>query len=275
MSERSPSRTAIGVAYLRAAHQLLEPEALVLHDPVALRILGAEAEGVIRASGERLTSDLSRGLRAHVVLRSRVAEDRLAGAVKRGIAQYVLVGAGYDTFAFRQPEWARTLRIVEVDTRETQERKRAAVAAASLPEPSNLAYVTIDFEHETLCEGLARAGVARDVPTFFSWLGVTMYLTEAAIDATLGCMARFPAGSEAVVTFWSPRDDGTSAVADMAATAGEPFLSSFTPEDFEAKLRGAGFSTVEMLTPDRAAGYFTGPGALPPPRRTTIAMAMV
>ena len=275
MSERSPSRTAIGVAYLRAAHQLLEPDALVLRDPVALRILGAQAEMEIRAAMERLSSERARGLRAHIVLRSRVAEDRLAASVARGIAQYVLVGAGYDTFAFRQPEWAGALRIVEVDRAETQEWKRAVVETADVPEPANLSYVAIDFERETLCEGLARAGVARDVPTFFSWLGVTMYLTEEAIDATLRCMSSFPAGSEAVVTFFPPRDDGTTALADLAATMGEPFLSTFTPEDFEAKLRGAGFSCVEMLTPERAAGYFTGSGALPAPKRTTIAMALV
>jgi methyltransferase (TIGR00027 family) len=185
------------------------------------------------------------------------------------------VGAGFDTFAFRQPPFAHALRIVEVDRSETQERKRSAAQAAALPEPPNLQYVAIDFERETLCEGLSRAGVARDVPTFFSWLGVTMYLTEGAIDETLQCMASFPKGSEAVVTFYPPRDGGTSALAGIAATMGEPFLSTFTPEAFEAKLRRAGFSTIEMLTTERSAGYFTGPGALPPPRRTTIAMAIV
>lgn len=265
----------MGVAYIRAAHQLFEPDALVLRDPVALAILGPRAESELRAAAERGTSELSRGLRSHVVLRSRVAEDRLEASIARGIRQYVLVGAGFDTFAFRQPAWASALRIVEVDRGETQEHKRIAVDRASLPEPPNLEFVTVDFERETLCEGLARAGVARDVPTFFSWLGVTMYLTGGAIDETLRCLTSFPAGSEAVITFFPPADDGTTAIADIASSMGEPFLSTFTPEEFDAKLRGAGFSDVEMLTPEKSAKYFTAAGSLPTPRRTTIAMAIV
>ncbi|MEP7384114.1 MAG: class I SAM-dependent methyltransferase [Gemmatimonadota bacterium] len=275
MSDSSPSRTAIGVAYLRAAHQIHEADALVLRDPVALRILGPRAEAEIRAAGARLTAEVARALRAHVVLRSRVAEDRLAASLSRGIGQYVLVGAGYDTFALRQPEFAPALRIVEVDRAETQARKRAAVHAAGLREPDNLHYVAVDFERESLCEGLARAQVALDVPTFFSWLGVTMYLSPGAIDETLHCMASFPTRSEAVVTFFQPKDGATSALASMAATVGEPFISRITPEEFDAKLRGAGFGEVSMLTPELAAGYFLKAGSLPAPRRTSIAMAIV
>ncbi len=274
MSERSPSRTAIGVAYVRATHQLLEPDALVLRDPVALAILGPRAEEGIRAATERARSEQSRRLRSHVVLRSRVAEERLEASLARGVQQYVLVGAGLDTFAFRQPPWATSLRIVEVDRGETQEYKRIAAQSAALGEPPNLQYVTIDFECETLCDGLARAGVARDVPTFFSWLGVTMYLTGDAIDQTLRCMTSFPPQSEAVITFLPPFDEGTTTVAGIAASLGEPFVSTFTPEEFDAKLRKAGFSQVEMLTPEMSAKYFP-PEGLAAPRRTTIAMAIV
>ncbi len=113
------------------------------------------------------------------------------------------------------------------------------------------------------------------MPTFVSWLGLTISLSEAAIDVTRRCMKSFSTGSEAVVTFFQPKDGATSALADMAATVGEPFISIFTPEEFEAKLRGAGFCQVSTLTPEVAEDHFVKPGSLPAPGRTSIAMAIV
>jgi len=273
MSDRKASRTALATAYLRAAHQLLDAAPRILEDPVALSLLGAGAAQRIRDEADAIQTPERRALRAHVVLRSRYTEDRLAAAVARGVKQYVLLGAGFDTFALRQPAWTGVLRIVEVDHAGTQGEKRARIAQAGLAVPANVTFASVDFERESLLEGLARHGVGLDEPTFFSWLGVTMYLAENAVEATLASVAAFPAGSEIVLTFASPEP---SPLAAHVASLGEPWLSHFEPAAIEAKLRGAGFTAVEFLSLDEAeARYFRDrPDDLPAPKRGGIVAAV-
>jgi len=274
MSQKTASRTALATAYMRAAHQLLDPPPRVLDDPTALAVLGQGAEQMIRDSTKLAQTPKSRALRAHMVLRSRFAEDRLAAAVARGVTQYVILGAGLDTFAVRQPGWARNLRILEVDHAGTQELKRSHLAAAGLTVPPNAGFATIDFERESVREGLLRHAISPTQRTFFSWLGVTMYLREDAIDAVLRSVAEFPSGSEIVLTFAST-SNMPQGVADRAAQAGEPWLSYFEPEQIEDKLRAAGFTTVELLLPLVAKSrYFNAPTSLPTPVRTTIVAAV-
>jgi methyltransferase (TIGR00027 family) len=279
VQDRTASRTALATAYLRAAHQLLDAEPLILKDPVALVLLGPDAEKRIKESVERYSSPQAKALRAHVVLRSRYAEDRLESSMQRGIRRYILVGAGFDTFAIRRPAWATHLRIVEVDHPDTQRLKRGKLSQAGIPVPGNVVFAGVDFENESLDGGLIRNGIRNDEPTFFSWLGVTMYLTEPAIDATLKCMASYPAGSEAVITFRQPpsvQSSASSQLADRVSEAGEPFVSHFTPEKFRGKLIEAGFVKVEFLTPARSARYFHGKeNSLPNPERIAIASAML
>lgn len=273
-SPRSASRTALATAYMRAAHQLLDPPPRILDDPAAVAVLGPDAERRIREAAERWQSPGARALRSHMVLRSRFAEDRLAAAAARGVTQYVVLGAGFDTFAVRQPPWARGLRILEVDHAGTQALKRSHLAAAGIPVPPNAGFATVDFERESLRDGLVRHGISPAERTFFSWLGVTMYLPEAAIDAVLRSAVEFPAGSEMVLTF-APPDDAPRPVAERAAEAGEPWLSYFEPADMRDRLLAAGFTAVELLTPAAAeALYFAHGSSLPPPRRTTIAAAV-
>ena len=274
MSQKTASRTALATAYLRATHQLLDPPPRVLDDPTALAVLGQGAEQMFRDSAALAQTPESRALRAHMVLRSRFAEDRLEVAVGRGVTQYVILGAGFDTFAVRQPAWARNLRILEVDHAGTQELKRSHLAAAGLTVPPNAGFATIDFERESVREGLLRHAISPTQRTFFSWLGVTMYLREDAIDAVLRSVAEFPSGSEIVLTFAST-SNMPQGVADRAAQAGEPWLSYFEPEQIEDKLRAAGFTTVELLLPLVAKSrYFNAPTSLPTPVRTTIVAAV-
>ncbi len=281
MSPEHPSRTALATAYLRAAHQLLDAEPKLLDDPVALTLLGPEAPQQIQAAAGRYGSAEARGLRAHVILRSRFAEDRLKAAVERGIAQYVILGAGFDTFAYRQPEWATALRIVEVDGAATQQVKRAMLRAAGISEPANVAYADIDLESEPLRAGLQRHHLQLDTPTFFSWLGVTMYLKPETVDDVLQTIAAFPAGSEVVLTFAWPKDeaepgDRPSSLAERAARAGEPWLTFFLPPALEQKLRAFGFTRVRFLTPaESEQQYFSArPDDLPAPRIATIMTAV-
>jgi methyltransferase (TIGR00027 family) len=273
------SRTALATAYLRAAHQILDAEPLILNDPVALILLGPDAEKRIQDAVDRYMAPEVKALRSHIVLRSRYAEDRLESSIKRGVSQYIIVGAGFDTFAIRQPAWAARLRIVEVDHPNTQHLKRAKISDARIPVPGNVVFADINFEKESLEEGLIRNGVRSDETTFFSWLGVTMYLREPAIDSTLKCMAKCPSGSEAVITFRqqpSAQTSASSQLADLVSEAGEPFVSYFTPEDFKGKLLEAGFVKVEFLTPALSARYFHGgENSLPNPRRIRIASAIV
>jgi len=280
MTERDSSATARGVAMLRAAHQLIDGEPPILSDPVIVRVFGPAAEEHFREEIERYQSPQSRGLRSHVVLRSRYAEDALRDAVDRGIRQYVLLGAGLDTFAYRQPEWARGITIVEVDHPASQGEKRAMLRRAGIETPPNVHYADVDFERETLAEGLRRCGIRFDVPTFFSWLGVTMYLTREAIDAVLNTVASFPRGSRIALTFAQPVDPsepGAGLLAERAAELGEPWLSYFTPEEIRDLLRAHGFTHVELA--DRGEilkkYYAARLDGLLPPRRVSMALATV
>jgi methyltransferase (TIGR00027 family) len=277
MPDRNTSRTALGTAYMRAAHQLLDGPPRILEDPIALRLLGSSAAQRIKHFSEHYQTPELRGLRSHVVLRSRFAEDRLAAAVGRGVTQYVVLGAGFDTFALRQPSWAQALTILEIDHEGTQATKRDQLAAAGLTMPKNAGFATIDFEHESLRDGLTRHHVSADELTFFSWLGVTMYLDENAIDGVLKSVASFPAGSEIVLTFALPPGHSPSPFDLRSASVGEPWVSYFEPEAIEAKLLSAGFSTVEFLSPKIAeARYFQQrPPDLPVPRRRNIVCAIV
>ena len=282
MLDSQPSRTALATAYLRAAHQLLDAPPRILEDPLAVSVLGEGASDRIRNDEARYRSPGAQALRAHVVLRTRFAEDRLAEAVKRGVCQYVLLGAGLDTFAFRQPPWAKSLRIVEIDHPNTQSFKLAMLSQTRIEVPANVSFGAIDFDRESLLDGLNRHGVLPNQPTFFSWLGVTMYLTEVSIDRALQSLGAFVAGSEVVLTFLEPRDEplatavpSSAQLASRVAVAGEPFVSYIHPAEVETKLRQAGFATIRFLTPEEAkALYFSPqPANLPLPLRTGLACA--
>jgi len=135
---RNSSRTALGVAALRAVPQLLDGEPKILDDPIAVRLLDADFLQQIQSNPARARQPLTRGLRSHGVLRSRYAEERMALAVQRGVRQCVILGAGFDTFSYRQPDWARSVRIYEVDHRATQEDKRQRLQSAGVPVPASL-----------------------------------------------------------------------------------------------------------------------------------------
>lgn len=276
MIENSASRTALATAYLRAAHQILDGAPLLFPDPVALPLLGPQAETQIRSTIERYQGPFGRGLRSHVCLRARFAEDRLAAS--RGTGWYVLVGAGFDTFALRQPDWARDLRIIEIDHPATQDAKRTMMASAGLSSPDNLTFVPADFTRQTLADILGRLEIPQDDGVYFSWLGVSMYLDAAAVDATLSAMAGVSRRVGLTLSFKQPLQEHIERDVQMAkvvAGLGEPFLSLFTPEEMAARLTAHGFARQEFLTRERArTDYFTPPHpGIPAPHNTTIAWA--
>ncbi|TWB19136.1 methyltransferase (TIGR00027 family) [Nitrospirillum amazonense] len=263
MEAGRPSRTALVVAALRAAHQLVDAP-VIFADPVALPILGPDAEARIRDDEARLHAPPARFLRASLVARSRFAEDGLAVAVAAGVDQYVVLGAGLDTFAYRNPHPG--VRVFEVDHPATQAWKRSMLEAAGIVPPAGVAYAAIDFERDTLTDGLTRAGFDWDRPAFVAWLGVTMYLTRDAILDTLRRVATLPAGSAIVFDYSLPPDRLTEAqrvtfqaMVDRAAAEGEPWRSFFTPDALAADLRGLGFGALEDVGPaELNPRYFAG-----------------
>jgi len=261
--ENKPSRTAQGAAMYRAAHQLAD-RPLVFEDPLALGIVGREAENALRAGQRDYGTPKAAVLRAFVAVRSRFAEDRFAEAFERGLRQYVALGAGLDTFAYR----ARFdgLRVFEVDHRATQGWKRERLAQAAIAIPNNVVYVPVDFTSERLDEGLRNAGFDFAKPAFFAWLGVTPYLTPEEVMETLGTIAKtMKGGGEIVFDFVAPatQDPQTQghreAFAARVRSVGEPLKSEFVPGKLADDLGALGFSQVEITDSSTLnARYFSG-----------------
>ncbi len=196
-----------------------------------------------------------RPIHTEIVLRSRYAEDRLMDAAGTGVTQYVILGAGLDTFSMRQDARMEGLRIFELDHPATQEMKRERVLKVYGRIPANLVFVPIDFETDHLDEALARAGFDPLTPSFFSWLGTTYYLSKDAIRETLGRVAGVVApGSRMVLDYKLDRDLVPAESLPFAdkldrfvARRGEPMLSTFTPEELKDVMSGFGFSELENL----------------------------
>jgi methyltransferase (TIGR00027 family) len=248
------------VALRRAAHQLYDSP-LVFEDPLAVAILGEAYAEDLRRTPVRADRPFSTALRAHIVARSRYAEDNLRRAVAAGVRQYVLLGAGLDTFAYRNP-WP-DLRVFEVDHPATQGWKRELLAAGHITIPKNLTYVSVDFERQSLPEQLAQSGFSRSVPAFFALLGVVPYLTLNAFRGTVELIASQPAGSGVVLDYGLPRAAlppleqlAHDSLASRVQLAGEPFQLFFTPREIAAEL--SAFRSLEDLgAAEINARYFT------------------
>ena len=250
MQKGKASKTALRVAIRRAAHQLVE-QPRILDDPIALRLIGS---GYARDM-ERAMHKVARDFRAFMAARSRYVEDRLAEAAAAGVTQYVILGAGLDTFAYRNP--FPSLRVFEVDFPATQEWKREMLQSASIALPASLTFVPLDFEHKALAAGLAEAGFDSQRPAFFGWLGVVPYLTVEAFRATLGAIAALPAGTVASFdyalapeTLSAVGRTAFDALAGRVAAAGEPFQLFFTPQTLAGELLRAGFHRIEQVDSD-------------------------
>lgn len=241
MEASRPSRTALRVAMRRAAHQIYDARPLVFDDPVAVPLLGDEYLPEVERTQFKLNKPFSVSLRAFMVARSRYAEDLLAQAVVRGVTQYVLLGAGLDTFAYRNP--FPDLHVFEVDHPATQQWKRDLLAARSISIPANLTYAPVDFEHQKLTTQLAAAGFDSEAPAFFAWLGVVPYLSPSAFRSTLSLVASSAKGSGIVMDYGQPRSALPSfeqlahdSLASRVQLVGEPFQLFFTPPEMTEEL---------------------------------------
>ena len=243
-----PSQTALMAAAARAAHLIVDREPVIFADELACTLLGEQADELIsyhRAHGTHLVLSCAR---AQVLCRSRFIEDHLAACVRSGLTQYVILGAGLDSFGYRTES---AVRVFEVDHPATQQRKRGQLAAARIPVPDSVSFVAMDFERDELAGLLRQAGFDRSRPALVSWLGVTMYLTRAAIGRTLAEIGGFAPGTQLIADYILPaalRDDTGNAyaglVAPAAAERGEPWLTFLAPDDMSALLAGHGFGAI-------------------------------
>ena len=257
MQDEKPSATAWRVALGRAAHQIFD-NPRIFDDPLALRVVGAQADGRSPESFFRERYQATRRstfVRALVVVRSRLAEEELDAAVRRGVRQYVLLGAGLDTFAYRNPHPG--VRVFEVDHPATQAWKRKILRRAAIAEPDSATFVPVNFERQTAMDGLITAGFDPSAPAFFAWLGVTMYLQEDAVYAMLRAIAALPSGSGVVFDYAVSRSE-MSLVSRLAVAIvnrrlkriGEPWISFFNPGSLAEKLRSFGFREIRDIGPD-------------------------
>ena len=247
------SRTAIGAAGHRAAHQVLE-HGIVFADPLALVILGRDADEAVALAKERPER---RPLRFFIAMRSRFAEDMGHRAMADGVRQILVLGAGLDTFAYRV-RGAEDLRVFELDHPDTQRDKRRRLAQAEIAEPAHLAYVAHDFEQGPMTASLKDADFDPGKRTFVLWLGVTPYLAAEAVFATLGELAGWPGGAEVVFDYANPphaiEEPATQtfhrAMAQSVAARGEPFRCYLDTAALHERVRALGFGEIEDL--DRA-----------------------
>jgi methyltransferase (TIGR00027 family) len=251
MHDHTPSKTALRVAMRRAVHQLLD-HPKILDDPFALSILGEETAAELRAAPEQFERLGTTNLRAFVAARSRFAEDRLALAVSRGVRQCVVLGAGLDTFAYRNP--FDQLRVTEVDHPATQAWKRDLLTSAGIAIPPSVRFVAVDFARQALAEELIAANFDSSEPAFFSWLGVVPYLARDAALRTLRWVGSLAAGTEIVFDYAVARSalsflerTALDALSKRVARAGEPFQLFFEPDELAATLADVGFHQIEDL----------------------------
>jgi methyltransferase (TIGR00027 family) len=269
MEEGRPSRTALVAAPRRAIHLLQDDPPKIFEDTFALGLCGFESETALRAAHDATVAKMGQSLgfefarvyalaaRAHGAVKSRYAEDELEQAVEQGIIQYVFIGAGLDSFAYRRRDLMPKLRVFEVDHPASQAWKRARLRDLGIEVPANVAFVPVDFEKQSFVDRLQTNGYDAQKPGFFAWLSVVPYLSTGTILATLRSIASLPAGTQIVFDYLVPDtslDDDSRRIhatfTDFAAASGEPLQSLFEPAALLNRLKEVGFSAVRDATPD-------------------------
>jgi methyltransferase (TIGR00027 family) len=256
------SRTALATSLIRAAHTRLDPRPLI-DDPWGDRLVPESVKRAMTSPNEALDVSLRRSPSyANVIMRTRYAEDALQAAVPQGVAQYVLIGAGFDSFLLRRPAFAANLQIFEIDFPATQRLKLERIDACGVTFPDTVHFIAADLSQESVAAALARSPFEPNRLTFFSWLGVTMYLTREANLATLRSIASCsPTASEVVFTYLDERVFQANSASfreleQRVAAIGEPFLSGFSPTELAANLATCGLDLVEDLSGSEAAAKY-------------------
>jgi methyltransferase (TIGR00027 family) len=271
MEDRVASTTSLATSRMRAVHARRDPQPILLDSwgdllvPAALLVAtlnpdNSRSNSAPAAGSEdalaNITDDYLRASPAYtnVITRSRYTEDALGAAIDRGVRQYVLIGAGFDSYALRRPAAAKDLQVFEVDHPATQALKKQRLAECGITVEAGVHFVAANLANERLDTALAKTPFDRAQPTFFSWLGVTMYLTRAANMAALKSIVDISAaGSELVFSYidqklFQPKGAAAAALfAELEQTVksvGEPFVSGFHPADLADNIRHLGLELV-------------------------------
>ena len=263
MEKDTRSKTAEATAAIRATHYVHGDRPLVFEDPFAIEFIGPDwREACLRGN------ELGQGGGAAIVLgRARYTEELLNAAVLSGVKQYVILGAGLDTFALRRPDLTAMIRIYEVDHPETQAWKRDHLAKLGHELPATLEFIPADLEHETVAKALSRSSFRSDQRAFFSCLGLMPYLSRDAIFHTLESIAAASAPSSEIVfdyrvsmQFIDPEDVPFVEVGDkFSAQGGEPKRSWLNPETLPDEISAVGLVLIESMSPKQLwERYFAG-----------------
>ncbi|MBJ7593261.1 MAG: class I SAM-dependent methyltransferase [Candidatus Dormibacteraeota bacterium] len=260
----SPGHTAI----LAAVGRALDADApdSILNDHMARDLAGAAGEAIIAGLKSQTTPEGVASFGTVFALRGRLVEDEVARAAGEGIDQYVDLGAGLDSFAYRRGQTTAATRVFEVDRPGAQAWKEARLADLGIATPANTIYVPVDFEEDSLADRLSKAGFDANSRAVVSWIAVIQYIGAKAIDATLGFVSTLPAGTRLVMTYVVPpatltdlEQQGLKWTMSQAEARGEPFLTMLTPDEVEALLRRHGFAEVEHFAPaDLLARFIPG-----------------
>ncbi len=281
MIEAQPSQTAFLTAVHRAWHHHMAPEPKVLNDDLALNLSGLksldEAEAYVNTIIQNFTalsdaetaSTFVQHIEASVCMRSRVVEEQLLLARERNIQQLVVLGAGLDSTAYRRKDLTEGLEVIEIDHPSTQSWKRECLANANIDIPDNVKFVAFDFENQTLAQAMEEGGIDINLMTFFTWLGVQMYLTDDAVKSTFSVVGKFPAGSELIMDFISPSyvdnadiaQDSVAQLSEVVSQMGEPILSKYYESELEERLSDAGFSAVDFFSARLLKDRYLGGGS--------------
>ncbi len=272
------SFTAKGVAVLRIAHQLIDGDHLILEDPVTVKLMAPGIKDYILQNKERFFQPEMLALRSHVVLRSRYAEDCLREAFHHGVRQLIILGAGMDSFAYRQPPWAQDIHIIEADHPASQAEKILSLKNAGIAIPDNLSFVKVDLESDDLTDVFSKSVVHTDEPVFISCLGVLVYLREKTVEKIFEFAGSFPKNSEFVFTTTQKKDlQRLTSPEVKAALEDEPWVSHFEPEDLIKLLKKYGFQNISYLAAEDANRlYFSEAGIkLKAPDFSSIVRAVI
>jgi methyltransferase (TIGR00027 family) len=263
MQDLTASRTALATSLMRAAHTRLDPQPLI-NDPWGDRLVPDSARELFRDDSHLLASPAY----ANVIVRTRYTEDALQAAVGRGARQYVIIGAGFDSFALRRPEFAAALDIFEIDHPATQSLKIKQIEQCGIVLPESVHFIAADLAHRSVAQALLGSAYRSDRPAFFSWLGVTMYLAREANFAAMRSIASCSsAGSELAFTYVDERlltseSESYRRLARTVASLGEPFLSGFNPDSLADDLRGCGLTLSEDLNGEQVAARYGRTGLI-------------
>jgi methyltransferase (TIGR00027 family) len=248
-----PSQSALTAAAARAAHLIVDAPPFIFADVAASALLGGRADELIGYHRDHASHPILSAARAQVICRGRYTEDRLARAAAAGVRQYVVLGAGLDSFGYRSP-LASQLRVFEVDHPATQQWKREALAAARIPVPGTVTFVPADLAAGSLADLLPASGFDPSRPALISWLGVTMYLTRDAIGQTLTAIGTLAPGTEVITDYMLPArlrdaagDSYVELISPAAAERGEPWLTFLSPDEAAALLAGHGIEAAEHV----------------------------